>query len=148
MKLLRPLGLAALLIVAIAPAAAWAAPKATVAVDVVLASKEPGDTDPRLAKFKMQFADFAYKSFKLLGSRLITVEEKESARIDLAGDHKLDVTFSKLETNGRAKLKLSVPGVLQTNVSLARDGSVVVGGPALKEGNGVLFVPVTLVEAK
>lgn len=147
MNLLRTLVAIALFAGFIAPAA-HATPKATVAVDVVLASKEPGETDPRLAKFRMQFADFAYKSFKLLGSRLITVEEKQSAAVDLAGDHKLEVTFSKLEPNGRAKLKLSVPGVLQTNVSLALDGSVVVGGPALKSGNGVLFVPVTLVEAK
>ncbi|HWV39918.1 MAG TPA: hypothetical protein VN033_15720 [Vulgatibacter sp.] len=148
MKFVRTLAVAAVLAGALVPGAALGAPKATVAVDVVLASKEPGETDPRLAKFRMQFADFAYKSFKLLGSRLITVEEKESARVDLAGEHKLDVTFTKLDAKGRARLKLSVPGVLQTNVSLARDGSVVVGGPALKSGNGVLFVPVTLVEAR
>ncbi|AKU93091.1 hypothetical protein [Vulgatibacter incomptus] len=145
---LRSLLAAGLLLCAFAPAKVLAAPAATVAVDVVLASKQPGDTDPRLAKFRTQFADFAYKSFKLVGSRLITVEEKQSTQVDLAGDHKLSVTFTKFEANGRAKLKLAVPGVMDTTISLARDGSVVVGGPALKSGDGVLFVPVTLVEVK
>ncbi len=148
MTSLRSILVAGLVLCAFVPTAALAAPKATVAIDVVLASKEPGKTDPRLAKFSSQFADFAYKSFKLVGSRLITVEETKSATVELAGDHKLEITFTKASASGRARLKLAVPGVLDTTVSLARDGSVVVGGPALRSGSGVLFVPVTLVEVK
>jgi len=146
-QLLRLFAAVSLLAV-ILPAQALAAPKATVAIDIVQASKEPGENDPRVAKFRSQFADFNYKSFKLVASRLITVDEKKATTVDLAGGHKLNVTFTKAEPNGRARLKLSVPGVLDTTVSLKRDGSVLVGGPALPSGNGVLFIPVTLVEVK
>lgn len=139
---------AAVFLALLLPSAAFAAPKATVAIDIVQASKEPGENDPRLAKFRSQFADFAYKSFKLVGSRLITVEEKASTKVPLAGGHELTVTVTEANAAGRAKLKLVVPGVLETTVALKRDGSVLVGGPALPSGNGVLFVPVTLVEVK
>lgn len=145
----RALLAAVLLFAALLPAPAFAAAtKATIAIDIVQASKEPGENDPRLAKFRAQFADFAYKSFKLIGSRLVTIEESKNTKVELAAGHSLQLSFLEAQPNGRARLKLSVPGVLDTTVSLKRDGSVLVGGPALPSGNGVLFVPVTLVEMK
>src|SRR5690606_35047740 len=42
--------------------------------------------------------------------------------------------------------KLVIPEVVDTTVSLALDGVVILGGPAIPSGkNGVLFLPVTLV---
>ncbi|HLV60468.1 MAG TPA: hypothetical protein VKY51_03610 [Fredinandcohnia sp.] len=125
--------------------------RATVAVDIVRASKTPGRSDPRLEKFRMQLADFSFKKYKLLDSRLVTVEEKKTVSIPLEKGRKLrgkslDVTFVKVEKDGKVRLRLLIPEVLDTTVSLSLDGVVILGGPAIPSGkNGVLFLPVTLV---
>lgn len=138
-----------LLLTLVAPASALAAEKqATLTVDVVLASKKKGPTDKRLEKFKSQFSDFAYKSFKSLGTRTATVGEKDSKTVDLADGKKLTVTFSSVSKDGKARFKLQIPGVVSTTVSLAPGGSVVLGGPAMPHGDGVLFIPVTLSRLK
>ena len=122
--------------------------QATVTVHVVQASKKPGETDERLKKFKKQFSDFAYKSYKLVGTEQATVPEGGTKSVQLAGGRKLDVNFRSIGKDGRARLKLSIPGVVDTTVALAEGGDVVLGGPALPSGDGVLFVPVTLNQVK
>lgn len=125
--------------------------RATVSVDIVRASKTPGRSDPRLEKFRMQLADFSFKKYRLLDSRLVTVEEKKTVSIPLEKGRKLrgkslDVTFVKVEKDGKVRLRLLIPEVLDTTVSLSLDGVVILGGPAIPSGkNGVLFLPVTLV---
>jgi hypothetical protein len=127
---------------------------ATVAVDIVRASKTPGKTDPRLEKFRRQLADFSFQRYRLLDSRLVTVEEKQTVSVPLEKGRKLQgkdlqVTYVKQEKDGRARLKLVIPGVVDTTVTLALDGTVILGGPAIPSGeNGVLFLPVTLVTVK
>lgn len=128
--------------------------KATIAVDIVRASKTPGRTDPRLEKFRLQLADFSFKKYKLLDTNLVTVEEGKKVSIPLEKGRKLrgkslDVTFVKVEKEGKVNLKLEIPEVLDTTVSLSVDGVVILGGPAIPSGkNGVLFLPVTLVNVQ
>jgi len=148
------IALALLAILAPDPARAAEPRMATVAVDIVRASKTPGRTDPRLEKFRLQLADFSFRKYKLLDSTLVTVEEKKTVSVPLEKGRKLrgkslDITFVKLEPDGRARLKLVIPEVVDTTVSLALDGVVILGGPAIPSGkNGVLFLPVTLVAVK
>ena len=127
-----------------APAQALAEQKADLTVHVVRASKKPGKTDPRLARFSEQFRDFAYKSYELVGVKKATVEKGKSKTVALAGDKKLTVNFRSVDKNGRARLKLSIPGVVESTVAVRPGGDVVLGGPAMPHGDGVLFVPVTL----
>lgn len=125
--------------------------KATVAVDIVRASKTPGRTDPRLEKFRLQLSDFSFQRYRLLDTNLVTVEEKKTVSVPLEKGRKLrgktlDVTFVKVEKDGKVQLKLAIDEVLDTTVSLSLDGVVILGGPAIPSGkNGVLFLPVTLV---
>jgi hypothetical protein len=93
-------------------------------------------------------SDFAYKSFRHLASRSTTVEVDQTQQVDLVEGRKLVIGFKQVDKDGRVRLQLSIPGVVNTTVSLAPGGSVVLGGPALPSGDGVLFVPVTLSSAK
>lgn len=141
---IKALGLSVLMCLA-APATALAQGKqADVTVHVVLASKKPGNTDPRLSRFKKQFSDFAYKSYQLLAVRQASVKEGGTETVELAGGKKLNLNFRSVGKDGRARMKVSIPGVVDTTVSLGEGGDVVLGGPALPHGDGVLFVPVTL----
>jgi len=128
----------------LAPASALAAEKADVTVHVVLASKKKGENDPRLERFRKQLGDFSYKSYKLLAVKRANVEVGKSETVDLAGGKKLTVNFRSVDKDGRARMKLTIPGVVETTVAVRPGGDVVLGGPAMPYGEGVLFVPVTL----
>lgn len=134
------ISLAALL----APASAMAAEKADVTVHVVLASKKKGENDPRVERFRKQLGDFAYKNYKLLSVKKENVELGKSETVDLAGGKKLTINFRSIDKEGRARMKLTIPGVVETTVAVRPGGDVVLGGPAMPHGDGVLFVPVTL----
>jgi hypothetical protein len=147
--LLRFLFVASLALAAGLPLEARAAAKrATVAVEVIRASKAEGPTDPKAEPIRQQMGDFAYKSFRHLASRSTTVEVDQTQQVDLVEGRKLVIGFKQVDKDGRVRLQLSIPGVVNTTVSLAPGGSVVLGGPALPSGDGVLFVPVTLSSAK
>jgi phosphoglycolate phosphatase-like HAD superfamily hydrolase len=143
--LLRLLVVASLGLAVGLPLEADAAEKtATVAVEVVRASKAAGPTDPKAEAIRQQMGDFAYKSFRHLATRTASVELKASREVELVEGKKLRVAFRQVDKDGRARLQLAIPGVIDTVVSLAPGGTVVLGGPALPSGDGVLFVPVTL----
>lgn len=125
-------------------AAEGAVRTATVEVEQIHASKAEGPADPRMAKFRAQLDDFAYRSYKLVSERKVTVALGASETVPLAGGKELKITFTKVDKDGRSRLRLSIKGVVETSVSLAAGGSVVLGGPALPHGDGALFVPVTL----
>jgi len=121
---------------------------ADVSVHVVLASKKAGKSDPRLERFRKQLGDFAYKSYSLVKVERVNVEKGKSQTLDLAGGKKLTVNFRSVDKDGRARLKLTIPGVVESTVAVRPGGDVVLGGPAMPHGDGVLFVPVTLNKVK
>jgi hypothetical protein len=116
----------------------------TVEVDMIHASKAAGPADPKADRFKAQLGDFNFQSYKHVGEKKVSVTLGQAETVPLAGGKELKITFSKVDKDGRARLKLAIKGVVETSVSLADKGSVVLGGPALPHGDGVLFVPVTL----
>lgn len=118
--------------------------EADVTVHVVRASKKPGKTDPRLGKFKKQFGDFSYKSFEVVSVKQARIREGGTETVDLPAGKKLSLNFRSVGKDGKARMKLSIPSVVETTVSLPQGGDVILGGPAMPDGDGVIFVPVTL----
>jgi len=146
MNAMRPLiAFCLVAVVALAPFSAFAqATEAELTVHVVLASKKPGKTDKRLARFKKQFGDFAYQSYQLLSVERAKVKLGESQTVKLAGGKELTLKFTSMGKGNRARVMLSIPDVIETTVAIVPGGDVVLGGPAMPHGDGVLFVPVTL----
>lgn len=135
----------ALVLCLVAPLEAVAEGKqADVTIHVVRASKKPGKTDPRLNKFKKQFSDFAYQSFEVVSVRQAKIKEGGTETVDLPKGKKLSLNFRSVGKDGKARMKLSIPGVVDTTVSMQQGGDVILGGPAMPDGDGVIFVPVTL----
>lgn len=118
--------------------------QADVTIHVVRASKKPGKTDPRLGKFKKQFSDFAYKSFEVVSVKQAKIKEGGTETVDLPAGKRLSLNFRSVGKDGKARMKLSIPGVVETTVSLPQGGDVILGGPAMPDGDAVIFVPVTL----
>jgi hypothetical protein len=132
----------------VAPVQALAQEKADLSVHVIAASKKPGKSDPRLERFRKQLGDFAYKNYQLLSVKKISVEKGQSQTVSLEGGKKLTVNFRSIDKDGRARLKLTIPGVVESTVAVRPGGDVVLGGPAMPHKDGVLFVPVTLNKVK
>lgn len=129
----------------LAPAEVLAEGKqADVTVHVVRASKKPGKTDPRLGKFKKQFGDFAYQSFEVVSVHKANIKEGGTETVQLPAGKQLSLNFRSVGKDGKARMKVSIPKVVETTVSLPQGGDVILGGPAMPDGDGVIFVPVTL----
>lgn len=121
---------------------------ASVEVMVVQASKQEGPTDPRIGPLRKQFADFAYRSFQVLSQQQVDVTEGGTQTVSIPGGKTLTIRFTKRDKDGKARLALEIPAVVKSTVSLAPGGTVMLGGPAMPHGPGVLFVPVKLTRVK
>lgn len=143
-SLSRRIFLALLLTLVASPALADDPAQVSVDVTIVEASKKDGPVDPRVKPFQDQLDDFAYKSFKLLSEKSVSVPRGGKQMVGLPNGKTLTVGYTKVDKDGRVRLRLAIDGVVSTSVSLAKGGSVVLGGPALPHGESVLFVPVTL----
>jgi len=113
----------------------------TVEVRIIRASNEGGGVDPSLQDLRDRFARFSWTSYRLVGTRTLRLGPGEEGSVPLPnGDvfRLRDMTLG----GGRARMTVGTAAVV-LKVSLADDGTVVVGG--LKEGGGdsELMVAVT-----
>jgi hypothetical protein len=117
----------ALVALLVATPAAWAqAPKVEVMADVVLASNKDATIDPpALAKMKDKFAaaGFSFTSYRRLSSQKLAVLKEPPAQLDLPNQRKVELRLQELK-DGTATVKLEIPKLIQTTVSLGKEGSV------------------------
>lgn len=142
------------LLLAAVPKGTWAADKnpddekagsdgriVSVEVRVIRASNEGGSVDPLLEDLRDRFARFSWKSYKLLDTRILRLGPEGEGTVPLPNG---DVFRLHDVTLGGDRVHMTVgTSAVVLKVSLADDGTVVVGG--LKEGGGdsELMVAVT-----
>ena len=113
----------------------------SVEVRVIRASNEGTEVDSLLQDLRDRFARFSWKSYKLVDSRILRLGPDGEGTVPLPNGDVFrlhGVTFG----DGRVRMTVGTEDVV-LKVSLADDGTVVVGG--LKEGGGEteLMVAVT-----
>jgi len=110
-------------------------------VRVIRASNEGSGVDPLLQDLQDRFARFSWKSYKLVDTRIIRLGPDAEGTVPLPNGDVFRLRDVKLD-GGRARMTVGTNAVT-LKVSLADDGTVVVGG--LKEGGGdsELMVAVT-----
>ena len=113
----------------------------SVEVRVIRASNEGTEVDPLLQDLRDRFARFSWKSYKLVDARILRLGPDGEGTVPLPNGDVFrlhDVTFG----DGRVRMTVGTEDVV-LKVSLADNGTVVVGG--LKEGGGEteLMVAVT-----
>ncbi|MBM4367626.1 MAG: hypothetical protein FJ102_15550 [Deltaproteobacteria bacterium] len=150
---MRALFLAGLLAAGgLAPAEALAGPgssesrpassKARITVHVVHATDSETGIDPRLQPLASQFRYLKYKGYRLLSTQNIDLVVGGEQSVTIEGDRKLGVALVSLDES-RARVRVEIDGkkgkLIDTTVTINRDGTFIVAGPAYKDG--ILILP-------
>lgn len=120
--------------------------KVDVTVHVIQATESNKKVDPRLESLARYLKPLRYTGYELLSTHNVPVSGRSSASFNIAGDRK--VTIELLDRDEKkARLRVQIMGgkgkkLLDTTVSVPRDGKFIVAGP--RYGDGVLVLPLTV----
>jgi hypothetical protein len=130
-----------------APAAAQAAAtvpagRVTIEVQVVHASDSADGVDPRLKSLASSLRYLKFKGYRLLSAPSATLKAGADASFPLEGGRELSVTLVERD-DARARVRVRIvrgaERMLDTTVSINRDGTFIVAGPAYEDG--ILVLP-------
>jgi len=128
----------------VAPLVAEAEAADSVAIQmlVVHATDSVTGVDPRLQSLASSFKYFKYKGYKLLSSQNASLAVGKDTSFDLQGGRKVVVTLLAVDDT-RAKVRVEISSastkLLDTTVSVNRDGTFIVAGPRYEDG--ILMLP-------
>lgn len=127
-----------------APAATRpAAQKVALQVWVVHATDAESGVDPRLSSLASSFRYLKYKGYRLLSTQNAELPVSGDATFTVEGGRKLTVTLVSVD-DARARVRAEMTNaegkVLDTTVSINRDGTFVIAGPRYKDG--ILILPI------
>lgn len=109
---------------------------------VVHATDSQTGVDPRLKSLESSFRYFKYKGYILLNTQNSTIGLNESTNFTIEGGRKVKVTLLSVDTS-RARVRVEITSkddkLLDTTVSINRDGTFIVAGP--RYGDGILMLP-------
>jgi len=130
------------------PVWAQAATQSQVSVTVVLASSNGGEVDPRLNSIiqdlQKLFTQYSYKKLDQFDMNL-GINEEKSFDIDKAAS--VQVRFLGVEgdkVNLKLRIKENKKDLINTNFSITKGGTIIIGGPERKDGKLVLAIKATI----
>jgi hypothetical protein len=125
------------------PSVAVAAGEVNVKVQVVHATKAHSKVDPRLGKVAKHYKRLGYTGFKLLSSEQLSLSLKGKKSVAIAGGRRMIVSVLSKDAK-RARLRVQIQGkrgkIVDTTVSVKRNGMMIVAGPRYKKG--ILVLPI------
>jgi len=109
---------------------------------VVHATDSQTGVDPRLKSLESSFRYFKYKGYILLNMQNASIALNDSASFSIEDGRKVKVTLLSVDT-ARAKVRVEITSkdgkLLDTTVSINRDGTFIVAGPRYQDG--ILMLP-------
>jgi hypothetical protein len=125
------------------PSTAEAADKVGVKVHVVHATKAHSKVDPKVKKLAKHYRRLGYTGFRLLDSEQVQLAPKSKKTVSIIGGREMTITVLSRGPK-RARLRVQVQGkrgkLVDTTVSIRRNGMMIVAGPRHK--NGILVLPI------
>ncbi len=119
-----------------------ASSKARITVHVVHATDSETGIDPRIEALAGQFRYLKYKGYRLLSTQDIDLAVGGSQTVTIEGDRRLGVALVSVDES-RARVRVEIDGkkgkLIDTTVTINRDGTFIVAGPAYKDG--ILILP-------
>jgi hypothetical protein len=125
-----------------APSAPRPAGRVSITMLVVHATDSERGIDPRLESLASSFRYFKYAGYRLLSTQKADVAEGGDASFTIDGGRKVEVTLlSRDDARARVRVQMSNGDgkLLDTTVSINRDGTFIVAGPKYKDG--ILMLP-------
>ena len=110
-----------------------------ISVDTILAAHNDAAIDPQLKRHIGELQSmFNYTSYRLIGSKRLSLRMGQSGIVGLPGGRRLKITPHQIRGN-RADIALQMikkkKTVFQTQIELLNHGSLFVGGPKYRKGN-------------
>jgi hypothetical protein len=109
---------------------------------VVHATDSRPGVDPRLASLASSFRYFKYQGYWLLSTQRSPVGVGDGATFSVEGDRRVKVTLVSVDEE-RARVRVEMSNrdgkLLDTTVSINRNGTFIVAGP--KYQDGILMLP-------
>jgi len=114
----------------------------TIEMMVVHATDSSDGIDPRLSGLSSSFRYFKYKGYRLLSTQSKSVNIDGSASFPVEGDRTVRVTLISADPD-RARVRVEMTNrdgkLLDTTVSINRNGTFIVAGPRYQDG--ILMLP-------
>jgi hypothetical protein len=112
-------------------------------IGMIHASNGSDCLDPRLSKIKQQLEIIKYRCYRLIKEESENVPWQADAAFEISGGRSLVVVPQELR-NRKISLKISLveenKSFLDTTVRLPNRGTILLGGPPLKEGVLILII--------
>ncbi len=126
-----------------APRAPAAPGKVNLEMLVVAASDSHDGVDPQLQHLQRHLSFLRYSGYSLLDTHSAQLAPGGSSTFQLVGDRRVTVTLKARDAN-RAQFRIQFYGrqdnkLLDTTLSVNRNGTVIVAGP--KHQDGILILP-------
>ena len=114
-------------------------------VHVIKATEAHSRVDDKLSSLLRYLKPLRYTGYELLSTHETPVSGRSPALFTVAGDRKVQVELlARDEQNARLRVQITGPKgqkLLDTTLSVRRNGTFIVAGP--KYGDGVLVLPLT-----
>jgi hypothetical protein len=109
----------------------------------VHATKAHSKVDPKVKKLAKHYRRLGYTGFRLLDSEQVQLAPKSKKTVSIIGGREMTITVLSRGPK-RARLRVEVQGkrgkLVDTTVSIKRNGMMIVAGPRHK--NGILVLPI------
>jgi hypothetical protein len=128
-----------------APPAAQAKGKVDLQVHVIHATEAHSNVDPRLEQLQRYLRHLRYTGYELLETKKVPLTGRGGQTFSIAGDRKVSVELLSKDAE-KARLRVKIIGrkgqkLLDTTLSVPRNGTFIVAGPKYK--GGILVLPLT-----
>ena len=128
-----------------APAAEPAKGKLDLRVHVIHATDAHSKIDPRLEKLQRYLKHLRYTGYDLLETKKLPLSARGKQTFSVAGDRKVTVELLSKDAQ-KARMRVKIIGrkgqkLLDTTLSVPRNGTFIVAGPKYK--GGILVLPLT-----
>lgn len=118
--------------------------KVNVQIMVVAATSSATGVDPRLGNLTRYLSNLKYSGYELLDSQQATLSENGDQSFQIEGGRKVKVTLlSRDDAKARMRVEITQGSgrLLDTTLSVSRNGTFIVAGPKYKDG--ILVLPLT-----
>jgi len=128
------------LVVAFWSASVLAAP-VRLDVKVIYATNKTVGVDPKLKKLAREFSSLKFTGYELKDESTLVLELGSSGRVQLPTKDWLTVRPRELVDDGKLRIDLEIEKIkLKTTSTIARDGTLAIGGPAFEDGTLILVI--------
>lgn len=120
--------------------------RVTVKVMVVYATDSTNRVDPRLGSLTRYLTHLRFSGYELLDTHVAQVAPNSTQTFSIEGNRKFEVTLLAKDAN-RCRVRVQVTAgrggkLLDTTLSVNRNGTFIVAGPRYKDG--ILVLPLTV----